>query len=50
MTLFAVLCALHLPGHPRRPLWVAYWISRVPNQMGMWPNFRSPLLWDVFAV
>jgi molybdopterin-containing oxidoreductase family membrane subunit len=29
---------------------VAYWLAPVPNQMLMWPNFRSPLLWDVFAV
>ena len=50
MTLFAVLCALIFPGiHVGRP-WVAYWMFPLPNQMGMWPNFRSPLLWDVFAV
>jgi Ni/Fe-hydrogenase subunit HybB-like protein len=50
MTLFAVLCALTFPGiHVGRP-WVAYWMFPLPNQMGMWPNFRSPLLWDVFAV
>ena len=39
-----------LPGHPRRPRWLAYWLFPIPNQMAMWPNFRSPLLWDVFAV
>ena len=50
MTIFAVMCALIFPGiHIGRP-WVAYWMAPVPNQMGMWPNFRSPLMWDVFAV
>src|SRR5678815_5556298 len=34
----------------RDRVWVAYWMFPLPNQMGMWPNFRSPLLWDVFAV
>lgn len=50
MTIFAVMCALIFPGiHVGRP-WVAYWMFPVPNQMGTWPNFRSPLLWDVVAV
>src|SRR5690349_14671611 len=50
MTLFAVACALVFPGiHIGRP-WVAYWMFPIPNQMGMWPQFRSPLMWDVFAV
>jgi molybdopterin-containing oxidoreductase family membrane subunit len=50
MTLFAVMCALIFPGiHIGRP-WVAYWMFPIPNQMGMWPQFRSPLMWDVFAV
>jgi Ni/Fe-hydrogenase subunit HybB-like protein len=50
MTLFAVACALIFPGiHIGRP-WVAYWMFPIPNQMGMWPQFRSPLMWDVFAV
>src|SRR5687768_5692524 len=50
MTIFAVMCALVFPGiHTGRP-WLAYWMFPIPNQMGMWPNFRSPLLWDVFAV
>ncbi|MBK8261745.1 MAG: polysulfide reductase NrfD [Nannocystis sp.] len=50
MTIFAVICALLFPTvHAGRP-WVLYWTLPLPNQMGMWPNFRSPLLWDVFAV
>ncbi|MAT40520.1 MAG: hydrogenase [Ectothiorhodospiraceae bacterium] len=51
MTIFAVICALIFPViHTGRP-WVAvYWLLPYPNQMEMWVNFRSPLLWDVFAV
>jgi molybdopterin-containing oxidoreductase family membrane subunit len=50
MTIFAVMCALVFPGiHVGRP-WLAYWMAPLPNQMGMWPQFRSPLMWDVFAV
>lgn len=51
MTLFAVACALIFPLlHTGRP-WVAfYWLTPYPNQMQMWVNFRSPLVWDVFAV
>ncbi len=50
MTLFAVLCALTYPGIHVGRVWVAYWMAPLPNQMDTWPNFRSPLLWDVFAV
>ena len=50
MTIFAVMCALLFPGIHVGRVWVAYWMFPIPNQMGMWPNFRSPLLWDVFAV
>ncbi|MCX6829184.1 MAG: polysulfide reductase NrfD, partial [candidate division Zixibacteria bacterium] len=50
MTLFAILCALIFPGIHVGRIWVAYWMAPVPNQMSLWPNFRSPLLWDVFAV
>lgn len=50
MTIFAVICAGLFPGiHVGRP-WVAWWMAPLPNQMSMWPNFRSPLLWDMFAV
>jgi len=50
MTIFAVICAATFPGiHVGRP-WLAYWLFPIPNQMDMWPQFRSPLLWDVFAV
>ncbi|MBD3377184.1 hydrogenase [candidate division KSB1 bacterium] len=50
MTLFAVMCALIFPGIHVGRIWVVYWMAPYPNQMAMWPNFRSPLLWDVFAV
>ncbi|MDX1630398.1 MAG: NrfD/PsrC family molybdoenzyme membrane anchor subunit [Thermoanaerobaculia bacterium] len=50
MTLFAVACALVFPAiHTGRP-WLDYWMFPVPNQMAIWPQFRSPLMWDVFAV
>ncbi|MFA9477588.1 NrfD/PsrC family molybdoenzyme membrane anchor subunit [Phycisphaerales bacterium AB-hyl4] len=50
MTIFAVTCAGLFPAvHIGRP-WLAYWLFPIPNQMDMWPQFRSPLLWDVFAV
>ena len=50
MTIFAVICAGVFPAvHVGRP-WLAYWLFPIPNQMAMWPQFRSPLLWDVFAV
>jgi molybdopterin-containing oxidoreductase family membrane subunit len=50
MTIFAVICAGVFPGIHVGRVWLAYWLFPVPNQMNMWPNFRSPLLWDVFAV
>ena len=51
MTIFAGHLRRHLPRHPRRSrVWVVYWLFPIPNQMAMWPQFRSPLLWDVFAV
>ncbi|QDU84059.1 Polysulfide reductase, NrfD [Planctomycetes bacterium Pla163] len=50
MTIFAVVCAGTFPGIHVGRIWLAYWLFPIPNQMLMWPNFRSPLLWDVFAV
>ena len=51
MTLFAVACAAIFPViHTGRPWLAAYWLFPYPNVMGLWPNFRSPLIWDVFAV
>jgi Ni/Fe-hydrogenase subunit HybB-like protein len=50
MTLFAVACAGMFPLlHLGRP-WLFYWLFPYPNTMGVQPNFRSPLVWDVFAV
>ena len=50
MTLFAVACAGIFPLiHVGRP-WLAYWLLPYPNTMDLWPQFRSPLVWDVFAV
>jgi Ni/Fe-hydrogenase subunit HybB-like protein len=50
MTIFAVACAgLYPLLHTGRP-WLGYWLVPYPNTMGIWPNFRSPLIWDVFAV
>jgi molybdopterin-containing oxidoreductase family membrane subunit len=50
MTIFAVTCALIFPGVHVGRIWVVYWLFPYPNQMAMWPNFRSPLEWDIFAV
>jgi Ni/Fe-hydrogenase subunit HybB-like protein len=50
MTLFAVACAgLYPLLHLGRPIY-AYWLVPYPDTMGLWPQFRSPLVWDVFAV
>jgi molybdopterin-containing oxidoreductase family membrane subunit len=51
MTIFAVLCAaIFVTLHTGRP-WLDYMLFPLPNQFGsLWPNFNSPLLWDVFAV
>jgi Ni/Fe-hydrogenase subunit HybB-like protein len=50
MTLFAVACAGIFPlVHMGRP-WLGYWLFPYPDTMKMWPNFRSPLVWDAFAV
>ncbi len=51
MTIFAVMCAAIFPVfHTGRPWLAAYWLFPYPNSMTIWPNFRSPLIWDVFAV
>lgn len=50
MTVFAVVCAGVFPAIHVGRAWVIYWLAPYPNQMSLWPNFRSPLLWDVFAV
>ncbi len=50
MTIFAVMCAGIFPlVHMGRP-WLFFWLLPYPDTMGMWPQFRSPLVWDVFAV
>ena len=51
MTIFAVICAAMFPLiHTGRPWLAAYWLLPYPNVMTLWPNFKSPLIWDVFAV
>ncbi len=50
MTIFAVMCAGMFPIlHMGRP-WLFFWLLPYPDTMGLWPQFRSPLVWDVFAV
>jgi molybdopterin-containing oxidoreductase family membrane subunit len=50
MTIFAVMCAGLFPAiHTGRP-WFDYYMFPLPNQMQMWPNFKSPLMWDIFAI
>ena len=50
MTIFAVICALVFPGIHVGRAWYAYYMLPLPNEMSIWPNFKSPLIWDVFAV
>jgi molybdopterin-containing oxidoreductase family membrane subunit len=51
MTLFAVMCAAIYPVvHTGRPWFALYWLFPYPSTLGLWPQFRSPLMWDVFAV
>ncbi|MCW5758083.1 MAG: polysulfide reductase NrfD [Phycisphaeraceae bacterium] len=50
MTIFAVICAGIFPGIHVGRVWMAWFLAPVPNSNVIWPNFRSPLLWDVFAV
>ncbi len=50
MTIFAVICAGIFPGIHVGRIWVIWYVFPIPNYNYIWPNFRSPLLWDVFAV
>jgi len=50
MTIFAVMCAGLFPLIHTGRIWVDYWLIPIPNARELWVNFRSPLLWDVFAV
>ena len=50
MTIFAVMCAGIFPGVHVGRIWFDWWLFPVPNANSIWPQFRSPLLWDVFAV
>ncbi len=50
MTLFAVVCAGIFPAVHVGRIWMVWFLAPVPNSNAIWQNFRSPLLWDVFAV
>lgn len=50
MTIMAVIVAGIFPAIHVGRAWALHWVFPLPNQMGLWPNFRSPLLWDFFAV
>ena len=50
MTIFAVMCAGIFPLIHVGRVWFAWWLFPLPNANQIWPQFRSPLLWDVFAV
>jgi Ni/Fe-hydrogenase subunit HybB-like protein len=50
MTVFAVLTAGLFPLIHVGRMWFAYWLMPYPNQRYLWPNFKSPLVWDVFAI
>ncbi|HYQ79929.1 MAG TPA: NrfD/PsrC family molybdoenzyme membrane anchor subunit, partial [Anaeromyxobacteraceae bacterium] len=51
MTIFAVIQAALFPlFHTGRPWFAAFWLFPYPSNLGIWPNFKSPLIWDVFAV
>ena len=50
MTIFAVCCAGIFPAFHVGRVWMAWFLAPIPNANGIWQNFKSPLLWDVFAV
>ncbi|MEM9398844.1 MAG: NrfD/PsrC family molybdoenzyme membrane anchor subunit [Verrucomicrobiota bacterium] len=50
MTIFAVICAGIFPAFHVGRIWFAWFLAPIPNANAIWPNFKSPLLWDVFAV
>ena len=50
MTIFAVMTAGLFPLIHAGRMWFAYWLMPYPNQRYIWPNFKSPLVWDVFAI
>ena len=50
MTIFAVICAGLFPLIHIGRIWLGWWLLPIPNANSIWPQFRSPLLWDVFAV
>ena len=50
MTIFAVMCAGIFPVIHLGRIWLAWWLFPIPNANSIWPQFRSPLMWDVFAV
>jgi len=49
-TIFAVMAAAIYPVFHLGRVWLGYWLIPAPNQMLVWPNFKSPLTWDVFAI
>ena len=50
MTLFAVMCAGLFPAFHVGRVWMVWFLAPIPNANAIWQNFKSPLLWDVFAV
>ena len=50
MTIFAVMCAGIFPVIHIGRVWFGWWLMPIPNAQSIWPQFRSPLMWDVFAV
>jgi Ni/Fe-hydrogenase subunit HybB-like protein len=50
MTIFAVMCAGIFPLIHIGRIWYGWWLFPIPNSFSIWPQFRSPLMWDVFAV